>query len=60
MRFAFEGVQRFERVVQKGKVGNGVEVKGTLGESRDSANFAHYCDWWAQERGRVLGVMERR
>jgi RimJ/RimL family protein N-acetyltransferase len=60
MGFAFEGVQRFQRVVPKGKIGNGVEMEGTLGESRDSAVFAHYCDRWPQERGRVLDVMERR
>lgn len=67
MRFTFEGVQRFQRVVEAGKFSNGFDtselpnVTGRrLGSSRDTAVFAHYCDNWSEERGRVLAVMERR
>ena len=66
MHFTFEGVQRFQRVVPKIKTGNGFDTSrlptvagADLGQSRDSAVFAHYCDEWPEKRGKVLAVMDR-
>jgi RimJ/RimL family protein N-acetyltransferase len=68
MHFTFEGVQRFQRVVPKNKIGNGFDTSrlrtynvagGNLGQSRDSAVFAHYCDEWPEKQGKVLAVMDR-
>lgn len=67
MLFTFECIQRFQRVVPVGKVGNGYDTSGLadatgrrLGLSRDSAVFAHYCDEWSEKREGVLAVMNRR
>ena len=67
MRFTFEGVQRFQRVVPMNKVGNGFDTSHLpnvggrkLGPSRDSAVFAHYCDEWPEKREKVLAVMDTR
>ncbi|KAI1331298.1 acyl-CoA N-acyltransferase [Xylariaceae sp. FL0255] len=67
MHFTFECVQRFQRTVPIGKVGNGFDTSGladatgrNLGPSRDSAVFAHYCDEWPEKRKGVVAVMERR
>ncbi|KAI9739976.1 MAG: hypothetical protein M1818_005032 [Claussenomyces sp. TS43310] len=67
MQFTFEGVQRFQRVVPATKVGNGFDtshwpaVMGrSLGPSRDSAVFAHYCDEWPERRKIVVAILERR
>lgn len=64
--FTFEGIQRSQRVVPVGKIGNGFDrlhlpnvVGGRLGQSRDSAVFAHYCDKWPEKWGGVLAVMDR-
>jgi RimJ/RimL family protein N-acetyltransferase len=66
MHFTFEGVQRFQRVVPKNKTGNGFDTSrlptvagADIGQSRDSAVFAHYCDEWPEKRGKVLAVMDR-
>jgi hypothetical protein len=67
MHFTLEGIQPFQRVVPISKIGNGFDtsnmpnvVGGRLGQSRDSAVFAHYCDEWPEKRGEVLAVMDRR
>ena len=69
MGFTFEGVQRFQRVIPSHKPGNGVDLSRLLlpeatgpklGQARDTAVFAHYCDEWAEKRGQVLRTMEPR
>jgi len=67
MRFTYEGIQRFQRVMPMNKVGNGYDTSGmpdlmgrNWGPSRDSAVFAHYCDEWPEERSNVVAVMERK
>ena len=68
MGFVLEGVRRLERVVPRGRRGNGYsfgeerggEDVGGLGESRDSAMFALCCDEWEGKRGEVVEVLERR
>lgn len=67
MGFTFEGVLRFQRVVPSHKKGSGFDVSSLpeatglkLGQARDTAVFAHYCDEWAEKRKDVLRVMEPR
>lgn len=59
MGHTFEGVQRFQRVIPKSKVGNGYEPDTSLGLSRDSAIFAHYCDEWPEKRKGVVAQIDR-
>ena len=67
MGFTFEGVQRFQRVIPLHKSGNGFDVSQLpeatgvkLGNARDTAIFAHYCDEWEEKRNLVLKMMEPR
>lgn len=67
MGFTFEGVQRFQRVIPSYKKGNGADLShlpeatgAKLGQARDSAVFAHYCDEWAEKREAVMKAMEPR
>ena len=67
MGFILEDVQRFQRTLPLGKLGNGFDVSklpeatGTsLGVSRDSAVFAHYCDEWQEKREEVQRTMDRQ
>jgi RimJ/RimL family protein N-acetyltransferase len=67
MGFTFEGVQRFQRVIPSHKKGNGFDLSGLpeatgakLGQARDTAIFAHYCDEWVQKRKDVMRMMEPR
>lgn len=63
MGFEFEGVRRFARVVPGWKLNNGFDVSRlpgtTLGPSRDSAFYGHYCDEWPKKRSVVVAVMDR-
>jgi RimJ/RimL family protein N-acetyltransferase len=67
MGFTFEGVQRFQRVIPSHKKGNGADLSflpettgSRLGQARDTAVFAHYCDEWAEKRKDVMRMMEPR
>ena len=67
MGFTFEGVQRFQRVIPSHKKGNGFDISqlpeatGTkMGQARDTAVFAHYCDEWEEKRIDVMRTMEPR
>jgi RimJ/RimL family protein N-acetyltransferase len=67
MGFTFEGVQRFQRALPPHKKGNGFDVSSLpeatgskLGQARDTAMYAHYCDEWAEKRVDVLRAMEPR
>lgn len=67
MQYTFEGIQRFQRVIPITKKGSGFDVSrlpestGTvLGQARDTAIYAHYCDEWAEKREVVFRLMEPR
>jgi RimJ/RimL family protein N-acetyltransferase len=67
MGFTFEGVLRFQRAIPPRKKGNGFDVSSLpeatgskLGQARDTAIYAHYCDEWAEKRMDVLRAMEPR
>jgi RimJ/RimL family protein N-acetyltransferase len=67
MGFTFEGVLRFQRAIPPHKKGNGFDVSSLpeatgskLGQARDTAIYAHYCDEWAEKRMDVLRAMEPR
>ena len=67
MGYTFEGIQRFQRAFPAHKQGNGFDVSRLpentgvkLGQARDSAIFAHYCDEWPEKKLEVLKAMEPR
>ena len=66
MGFEFEGIQRWQRTVQRGKVGQPVEAlekrNGTKEESlgRHNAMFSMVWDEWEEKRPKVVALMERK
>ena len=67
MGYTLEGIQRFQRAFPAHKQGNGFDLSRLpentgikLGQARDSAMFAHYCDEWPEKRVKVLKAMEPR
>ncbi len=64
--FSLEGVQRWQRVLPKGKEGNGIDVSvlpestgNGLGPGCDSTVLAIYWDEWDTKRVEVVRLMDR-